>query len=88
MSARIFRYMVDVDDRIHAHDLRGEIVAVGCRKLDAVEFWSVDDEDEPYDVRRFTVVGTGHPLPEGGIHRGTAVAPGGQLVWHLIEVTS
>lgn len=87
MSARILRYQVPVDDQVHEVEMRGDIVAVGCRNPAVVEFWAWCDVDYPPTVRRFTVVGTGNPVPEGAnLHHGTTVAPGGRLVWHLLEV--
>lgn len=83
---RIFRYEVPVNGSIYRH-AAGPIHAVGCRELEVVEFWALADPDAP--KRSFIVVGTGHPLPDGVVHvHGAAVAPGGQLVWHLIEVES
>jgi hypothetical protein len=83
----IYRYKVPVDDRWH-QIAAGDPVGVGCRDVQTVEFWVVHDNAAPArDVRSFMVVGTGHPLPEGRIRIwGTATAPGGQFVWHLIEM--
>jgi hypothetical protein len=77
---RIYRYEVPVDDNHHVIELEGDPLHVGCRRIDVVEFWAIA-EGGPAIRRRFTVVGTGHPFDEG--HR--YVAPGGQLVWHLLE---
>ncbi len=47
-------------------------------------FWA---EGEPIDAtedRRFKIVGTGHPIPDQGMHRGSKVI--GALVWHLYEI--
>lgn len=85
--AAIFRYEVPVDDAVHEHWLSpGPVLAVGCRDRTVVEFWTVYDPDTAGNARRFLVVGTGHPLPRRWTYVGTAVAPGGALVWHLIEV--
>lgn len=87
----IFRYEVPVDDQPHSFDLSAGPLAVGCRRPDRVEFWTIHDDDPTsYSGKRtFIVVGTGHPLPAKvrAVH-GTAVAPGGALVWHLVEVES
>ena len=88
----IFRYEVPVDDQPHSFDLNAGPLAVGCRQVDRVEFWAIHDDaaTSAYSYKRtFIVVGTGHPLPAKvrAVH-GTAVAPGGHLVWHLIEVES
>lgn len=104
LATRIYRYEVPVDDQVHEFRLHGSPLSVGCRKADVVEFWAVHlDDDEMQRVlspgremppRRFRVVGTGHPIPErmplhdGWRYIGTAVAPGGALVWHLIEVAT
>lgn len=86
IAPRIFRHEVPVDGNPHHFDLTGAVVSVGCRKIDAVEFWYVADPKVEPAKCAFVVVGTGHPLPPSGLYVGTAVAPGGQLVWHLIEV--
>jgi hypothetical protein len=84
--SRIFRYEVPVDDRAHMVELGGEPLAVGCRQADVVEFWALEPAHSR-NRRFFIVVGTGHPI-DGAFHYwGTAVAPGGQLVWHLLELT-
>jgi hypothetical protein len=79
---RIYRYLVPVDDQWHDQDFDGEVLAVNCRRLDAVEFWAVEGGIVP---RCFRVVGTGHPMPEDARYVGTAVTPDGSLVWHLVE---
>lgn len=81
----IFRYEVPVDDEFHHFDLSGEIVAVGCRQAGAVEFWAYRLEGGETVNVGLIVVGTGHELPPYTHHVGTAVAPGGSLVWHLME---
>jgi len=91
MTLRIFRYEVPVDDQWHEHELLGDPIAVACRDATRVEFWAIHDDETPLPPRRrsFMVVGTGHPLPQEWLHHhGTAVVPGGLLVWHLLERTS
>lgn len=86
MSVSIYRYEVPVDDQWHEFQLHGDPLAVGCRAIEVVEFWARAYRDGlagPY--RRFMVVGTGHPFPPHLHYWGTAVAPGGFLVWHLLE---
>ncbi len=74
---------VPVDDQWHTRTLQGPIVHVATRHVSEVELWFVHDPAiEPAD-RRLRVVGTGHPML--GRYVGTALAPGGQLVWHLVE---
>ena len=85
MAEAIYRYEVPVDDEPHPIELSGEILHVGCRDPRTVEFWALS-ADRPTTQRVFYVVGTGHPIPGGfTAHIGTVIAPGGQLVWHLLE---
>ena len=84
MVDAIYRYEIPVDDRWHPLQLSGRIVHVDCRSMHAVEVWALHT-DGPQAVRTFRVYGTGQPLPPGIDYVGTAIAPGGKLVWHLIE---
>lgn len=86
MADAIYRYEVPVDDRWHPLQLSGRIVHVDCRNPRVVEVWAFrTDDTEAAEVRSLRVFGTGQPLPPDVQHVGTAIAPGGQLVWHLIE---
>lgn len=85
MTKRIYRYEVPVDDCWHI--IRsGKPLHVACRQLDTVEFWaaSPDDMAGSGEERHFRVYGTGHPMPDALTYVGTALAPGGHLVWHLV----
>lgn len=46
--------------------------------------WALVDSDAPMVARRFTVYGTGHPLPALAEYVGTYDA--GPFVWHVFEV--
>jgi len=87
--ARIYRYEVPVDDRWHEVALYGDPIHVDCRQLNIVEFWAIHCEARdsvPTWTRSFMVVGTGHELPPDYWRTwGSVIAPGGLLVWHLIE---
>ena len=52
-----------------------------------VTFWAEvpDDGAGSEEIRRFAVVGTGHPVPEGGAYVGTDCVNAG-LVLHLYEL--
>jgi hypothetical protein len=82
----IYRYEVPADGEPHRHILGGPVVHVASRSVDAVEFWAVYDVDGVQQQRAFQVVGTGHEIPASATYVGTAVAPGGWLVWHLFEM--
>jgi len=82
---RILRWEIPVDDQWHELELGPDGIAhVAARSADAVEVWAVHDPRLVKVRRRFTVVGTGHPVPDLTRHVGTALAPHG-LVWHLLE---
>ncbi|WP_435610065.1 DUF7352 domain-containing protein [Streptomyces sp. C10-9-1] len=83
MSGQIFRYEVPVDDQWHAVPGCSTPLHVACRDLRVVEFWAWARPDLP--DRELRVFGTGHAVPDVAEYRGTALAPGGQLVWHLLE---
>jgi len=73
-----------VDDAWHVVMLRGPVLHVATRHRDEVEVWFLNDPELEPQSREFTVVGTGHAMPAGR-HVGTAIVPGGALVWHLLE---
>jgi hypothetical protein len=81
----IYRYEVPVDDEWHEFDLTGDVLHVAARQVDTVEFWSLNEPDQLAETCRFRVVGTGHLVDPNWVHRGTAIAPGGMLVWHLMQ---
>lgn len=84
MPGRIFRFEVPVDDRWHEITGCSTPLHVGCRDPRVVEFWAWQRDDLP--ARHLRVYGTGHPIPDGTHYRGTATAPGGGLIWHLVEM--
>jgi hypothetical protein len=88
----IYRYEVPVDDQWHEIELTGDLLHVDSRDPTVVEFWAFAFPSGPVPKRRFRVFrvfGTGHPLPQGHLrHHGSVVVAGGQLVWHLLELTT
>jgi len=86
VTEAIYRYEIPVDDRWHPLQLSGEVLHVDCRTMHAVEVWA-RHTDGPTVTRSFRVYGTGQPLLDGLAYIGTAIVPGGQLVWHLMETT-
>lgn len=47
--------------------------------------WAELDTTATAQGRRFQVIGTGHEVPGGAVHRGSC-AMGEALVWHLYEL--
>lgn len=85
----IHRYEVPVDDTWHSVVLSGGVVHVACRSVAVVELWAFAGDYGPVTLE-LRVFGTGQPLPAGygGAslrYVGTAVAPPGGLVWHLLQ---
>jgi hypothetical protein len=86
VSDAIHRYEVPVDDRWHDLPLSGSVLHVASRDPRVVEVWALHTSGTEV-TRTFRVFGTGQPLPAGPLrHVGTALASGGQLVWHLMEL--
>lgn len=79
----IHRHEIPVDDQWHAISGYGEPVYVACRNPDVVEFWAFRRPD--LCDREYRVYGTGHSIDGPGAYVGTAIAPGGKLVWHLMS---
>lgn len=87
-TTRILRFEVPVDGRFHFLRVPcNGILHVGCRSERAVEFW-IRESRAGDEVRAFQVFGTGEPIREGTQYEGTAVAPGGRLVWHLLSASA
>jgi hypothetical protein len=87
VTAQILRYEVPVDDQWHMLTLPGPIVHVATRRPEVVEVWATTDGFGSYEYE-LRVYGTGQPYPAGNgevCHVGTAIAPGGGLVWHLMQ---
>jgi hypothetical protein len=94
VSSVIYKYGVPVDDQVHEIELPSgdePILHVGQQYNDVgrVFFWAWSDTEPDeladYEVRRFLVVGTGHPISRG-VKRHIGSVQVGPFVWHLLEV--
>jgi hypothetical protein len=84
---QIFKHTVPVDDAPHDFKLTDEPLHVEATPLgEAVEFWTVHDDEAIEFTRTYQVVGTGHELPKCARYVGTAKAYRMRLVWHLVEL--
>jgi hypothetical protein len=84
----VFRYQVSLDGP-ETIGLTGNPVAFGALGYSysgGIEFWAEHDDTLPEVPRTFTVVGTGHPVPDGAVYAGTAPRTREGLVWHLYEI--
>jgi hypothetical protein len=79
------RYEVTLTE-VAQHDLTGDPVHVVAETDGLVSFWAERDAEMAARTRLFMLVGTGHPVPEGGIYRGTTDRTPGGLIWHLYEL--
>ncbi|GAA0720018.1 hypothetical protein Drose_06300 [Dactylosporangium roseum] len=83
----VLRHTIPVDDAWHDVPLPGPIVHVATRDPHVVEVWTLHSDAKPETAvtRTLRVYGTGQPVTEPVQHVGTAIVPGGALVWHLME---
>jgi hypothetical protein len=82
----VHRYQVTLDGPA-TFGLTANPVAFGALVYSAgIEFWAEHDDEAPEVQRTFTVVGTGHPVPDGARYTGTAPRTREGLVWHLFEL--
>jgi hypothetical protein len=65
----------------HVGHVRGDIVVWFEADLDLMDRKDAEDVEE----RRFAVVATGDPIPEGATYLGTVIPS--TLVWHVFEVS-
>jgi hypothetical protein len=66
---------------------RNSQVITAAAQGDEICVWATVDTERPHDeIHRFSIFGTGHPIPDGQrIFRGTAFL--GPLVFHVFERT-
>lgn len=79
---RVFRYEVPVDDKWHKISLTSAPVHV-AGDVNMVEFWAESLDNILATDKYFIVVGTGHPVPQGGRYVGTCPRLPNGIVWHL-----
>lgn len=92
LNAVIHRFELPIDDRPHGIDLTGEILHTAARRPGHVDVWYQARPEGMEPMRRtFQIVGTGQPIPThlglylSGSHKGTAITPDDQFVWHVLE---
>ena len=92
-GSRVFRFDIDLaamaaaDARMTVSAPPGKVLLVDVqqRAPGLPCLWLEVPLDEPPVDRVFEVVGTGHDVPEGGVHVGSWQQEG--FVWHLYEVS-
>lgn len=82
-SVAVYRHVIPVDGYEYEIVDSGPPLHVGCRTENAVEFWAFHTPGAP--KRNYIVIATGAEVPASLLYHGTAISPGGHLVWHLFE---
>ena len=85
---KVYKYVLPMYDDVAIELPQGAKIL----KVDTQEsvpcIWALVDPDAPLEMRKFRVVGTGHPIEEKGLEFiGTFQMYGGELVFHLFEQT-
>lgn len=85
---RVYRYVLYIDGP-QTYQIPGrdpKVVAVSTDTVERVQVWVELEPGEPTPIT-LQIFGTGHFIPEGLEHRGTAVylIKDTQLVWHVYQ---
>jgi hypothetical protein len=93
MERTIHRYRVAISDSPTSWPMAADAsivhVGYGPNTLPGhVDLWAEVPADlvTPETVRRFCVIGTGHPVPAGGRHVGSVHDEAHRLMWHVYEI--
>jgi len=86
---QIFKYpLAIVGEQVLLLPKGAEILHIGVQNGE-LYLWAMVDEQEESEIRRFSIIGTGHSIPErvskNLYHIGTVFMSGGSLVWHVFE---
>jgi hypothetical protein len=81
---RVLRYEIPLDGKWHDVELSGPVVRTAFRNDsdDVMHIWALADVGTPFRAV-FRIFGTGHPVPDNAVYRGTAISE--PYVWHLFE---
>lgn len=85
----VWKFDVPVGDEVAVAMPRGAVVVHVGTQRDEPRLWALVDTEAPVEVRRFLVVGTGHPVRAEAAdlrHVGTWTMFDDALVFHLFEV--
>ena len=85
----IHKYPFAVDDYVNINMPRFSRVLSVQTQNDMPCVWALVDTDSPLEIKRFRLVGTGHPIKEKEENLefiGTFQLLGGELVFHLFEI--
>lgn len=84
---RIFKYIMQTSTQSFAMPIGAKILQAH-NQHDRVVFWAEVDIAQSSELRKFTMYGTGHALPDDpGKYIGTVLIETDFLVMHLYEIT-
>jgi len=90
----VYKYPFVVDDYVNINMPKfSRVLSVQVQGVGGINdspcIWAIVDTDSPLEVKRFRLVGTGHPIKEKEENLefiGTFQLLGGRLVFHLFEI--
>ena len=87
---KIFKYHVPVIDRFELSlPIGAEILKIDIQdsSMEKSFMWALVNPEAELEVRKFRLVGTGHPIEEENLHHiSTFKMLGGRLMWHVFEI--
>jgi hypothetical protein len=84
----IWKYELPVDDACEIRMPEGATVLCVQVQFGRPHIWALVNSGHTLVPRQFRTVGTGHPLPEKlGVYVGTYQVSGGNLVFHVFEIS-
>lgn len=81
---RVWKYPVELRDGPWSFTMPESAKVVHFASFGGLQLWAEGYPEQAKAERWFQIVGTGHPVPANGIHRGTVIES--RLVWHLYEL--
>ena len=88
MGKAVWKFRLAVIDSLELEMPEGATILHVHEQNTAICLWALVDPNAPTVARKFTIYGTGHPVPDAhGAYVGTAHMMDGQLVFHLFEET-
>lgn len=86
MTKTVYKYPLRADSDITELGLSGRFLHF-AEQHGRLVLWAEHDPQVEPTLRKFQVVGTGQPVPEKSVHKGSTLTSGGFFVFHLYEVT-
>lgn len=80
----VYRYEIQGSGDLVSLPEGAEILHFAVRSHELM-FWALVDPSKPTEVRRFHVIGTGHPIPGDFKCEHVASTVAEPFVWHLFE---